>query len=80
MSQESKAGYYQDESGNWLKDRRQHADRRQSHNTFPHHDRRLMRRRKTDREILERETRLQIAEALEEFEVEHPRRNVPSAE
>jgi hypothetical protein len=80
VSQDSRPGYYQDEFGNWLKDRRQHGDRRGTQNTFPHHDRRLMRRRKTDHEILERETRLQIEEALEELDAERPRHSAPSAE
>ncbi|GMU94290.1 MAG: hypothetical protein AMXMBFR4_33480 [Candidatus Hydrogenedentota bacterium] len=68
---EQRPGFYQDEFGNWLKDRRRNVDRRGGSQIFPHHDRRLQKRRKTDRDIIERDAKLQIEEALEEFAAHH---------
>ena len=73
-------GYYQDEFGNWLKDRRQ-TDRRllrgSSDGAWPHHDRRLERRRKTDLEFIERDAEEQIKDALDEFASHHDEHGHP---
>ena len=73
MSDESRPGYYKDQFGVWQKDRRRNTDRRggHGHQSLSHHDRRTMKRRKSDHDILERETKLQIEEAMEEFAAEH---------
>jgi hypothetical protein len=69
VDEEIKPGYYKDENGVWRKDRRKTPDRRkkQTHN-FGHHDRRTFYRRKADREILAREARAEIDDALEALE------------
>lgn len=72
MSDENRPGYYRDKSGKWQKDRRKAPERRKGGGTvFTHHDRRTLKRRKTDHVILERETKLQIEEALEDFAHDH---------
>lgn len=72
MSEEHRPGYYKDKSGKWQKDRRKSPERRKGGGTvFTHHDRRTLKRRKTDHDILERETKLQIEEAMEEFSAGH---------
>ena len=72
MSEEYRPGYYRDRSGKWQKDRRKSPDRRAGGGTvFTHHDRRTLKRRKTDHEILERETKRQIEEAMEDFAADH---------
>jgi hypothetical protein len=63
-------GYYKDHNGVWQKDRRAQV-RRRGTAAVGHHDRRTMRRRKSDLEYLERETKLQIEEAMEELAAEH---------
>ena len=69
---EERPGYYQDEFGNWLKDRRKSPDRRGGpEGGWPHHDRRLQMRRKTDLEFLERDAQEQIADALQDFASHH---------
>lgn len=74
MSDEHRPGYYKDKSGKWQKDRRKAPERRQGGGSvFTHHDRRTLKRRKADQEALERETKSQIQEALEEFASEHER-------
>lgn len=72
VSDEHRPGYYKDKQGNWQKDRRKSSDRRAGGGSvFTHHDRRTWKRRKTDHDILERETKMQIKEALEDFVAEH---------
>ena len=71
MQEETRPGYYRDESGNWLKDRREAPDRRTYSTKFKHHDRRLAGRRKADHEYQEKDARMQIDEALEDFAAEH---------
>ncbi len=72
MSDEHRPGFYKDKHGKWQKDRRKSPDRRKGGGTvFTHHDRRTLKRRKTDHDILERETKMQIHEALEDFAAEH---------
>lgn len=69
--EEIRPGYYKDQYGVWQKDRRKQVDRRGTAAAFKHHDRRTFYRRKTDQEILERDAKLQIEEALEDFAAEH---------
>ena len=69
--QELQPGFYKGSDGEWKPDRRAADDRRGRAGTYPHHDRRLHYRRKTDREIMEREARMQIEEALEDFAAGH---------
>ena len=71
MDEEIRPGYYKDKDGNWQRDRRKAPDRRKRRFPMPQNDRRSFYRRKTDREILERDAQDQIEEALEEFEAEH---------
>jgi hypothetical protein len=81
VSDEHRAGYYRDKSGKWLKDRRKSTDRRAGGGTvFTHHDRRTLKRRKSDHDILERETKLQIEEALEDLTADHGSSNEGSPE
>ena len=67
-------GFYKDKYGQWQKDRRLGRDRR-GHaigRTFPlQHERRKMFRRKADREILEKDHRAMIREALDDFAEDH---------
>ncbi|MCP4643205.1 MAG: hypothetical protein GY851_22345 [bacterium] len=74
MEEELRPGYYKDKDGNWQQDRRKESDRRARGSDFPHHDRRNLYRRITDRTIAEREARQEIEEALAEFSAEHEHR------
>lgn len=74
MVDETRPGYYLDANGEWQKDRRVTPDRRRNSLTFPHHDRRLMGRRKADRDFVEKDHREMIVDALEEFAAEHQRK------
>jgi hypothetical protein len=68
VSDEHRPGYYKDRDGNWQRDRRKTTERRAGGGSaFTHHDRRTLKRRKADLEFLERETKMQIEDALEEF-------------
>ncbi len=78
MDEEIRPGYYKDKDGVWQKDRRRQPDRRRRDVPFSHHDRRIMYRRKTDQAIMEREAKMQIEEALQDFAEEHGKRNVGS--
>lgn len=71
MDNEIRPGYYMDANGEWQKDRRVTPDRRRLFQVFPHHDRRLLGRRKADHEFIERDHREMIVDALEEFAAEH---------
>lgn len=65
-------GYYKDKYGRWQRDRRAGSDRRAIGKPFPlEHERRKLFRRKQDREILEKDHREQIKDALEDFAEEH---------
>jgi hypothetical protein len=65
-------GYYQDKFGNMQPDRRAGADRRASSGALKaKHERRKMYRRKVDRELLKRDHKMMIEEALEDFAAEH---------
>ena len=70
---EHRPGYYQDANGEWHKDRRQSNERRlpRGDANWPHHDRRLQLRRKTDLEFVERDAREQIQDALDDFASHH---------
>jgi hypothetical protein len=69
---EFREGYYQDKYGRWQKDRRSGNDRRRGSASFPlEHERRKMFRRKQDRELLEKDHRAMIEDALEDFAEEH---------
>ena len=64
--------YYRDEYGRWEKERRSGKDRRATQDASPmDRERRTMFRRKADREILEKDHREMIAEALDDFAEEH---------
>lgn len=73
MEQESRPGYYKDIYGNWQKERRKMPDRRRLDGGPSHHERRVFFRRKADRELLEKNHRQMIQEALEDFAEEHHR-------
>ncbi len=67
-------GFYKDKYGRWQNDRRQARDRREGMigKAFSlEHERRKMYRRRTDREILEKDHQARIREALDDFAEEH---------
>jgi len=72
MIEELKEGHYKDKYGRWQKDRRCGDDRRdQSAALAQDHERRKMFRRKVDRELIEKDHRGMIEDALEDFAQEH---------
>ncbi len=72
MKDEIRPGYYKDKYGNWKPDRRIDNDRRHARGQFPlDHERRKMFRRKADRELLNKDHKAMIEEALEDFAEEH---------
>lgn len=69
--EEVREGYYQDKYGQWQVDRRSSPDRR-GHKKHPFdHDRRQFFRRKADRELLVRDHKAMIEDALDDFAEEH---------
>lgn len=70
VSDEKRAGHYEDKYGNWVKDRRRESDRRKDTGAFAHEERRNTGRRKTDA-LLERDHREMIEDALKDFAAEH---------
>ena len=70
MSTEHRPGFYQDEDGNWQKDRRSGADRRGGKESAERELRKSF-RRKAGRELYERDHKLMIKEALDDFAEEH---------
>jgi hypothetical protein len=71
---EHRPGFYQDANGEWHRDRRESQERRLprvGEGNWPHHDRRLELRRKTDTEFVERDAREQIRDALDDFAAHH---------
>ncbi|HOE65555.1 MAG TPA: hypothetical protein PLO62_03430 [Candidatus Hydrogenedentes bacterium] len=72
MQDEIRPGYYKDANGEWQKDRRKVIDRRlKTVATHEHHERRVLFRRKADRELFECDHRKMIEDALEEFAADH---------
>jgi len=70
--EEFREGLYKDKYGRWQRDRRAGGDRRAIGKRFPlQHERRKMFRRKADREILKKDHRTMIEEALDDFASEH---------
>ena len=67
METEIRPGYYQDGNGIWHKDRRKKNTRREQKGFFGFPDRRTFYRRKTDREIMEREAQEAITDALSDL-------------
>lgn len=67
VSNESRPGFFKDESGQWQKDRRKAVDRRGSRQQTIDDERRQKYRRKTDQGFIEREHREMMKEALDEF-------------
>lgn len=77
---EHRPGHYQDANGTWLKDRRRSSERRiaaSGDGAWPHHDRRLQLRRKTDKEFADRDAREQIQDALDDFAAHHDAQGHP---
>jgi len=72
-NEDFREGYYKDKYGRWQQDRRSGRDRRNLIGTpfSLDHERRKMFRRKVDRELLDKDHRTQIEEALEDFADEH---------
>ena len=72
MSAEVRPGYYMDKEGTWQVDRRSGIDRR---NLRPasalDRERRKIFRRQADRELYERDHKIMVEEALEEFAEQH---------
>jgi len=69
---EIREGFYKDKYGRWQKDRRTGKDRRRIGEAYPlEHERRRMFRRKVDREVLEKDHRAMIEDALDDFADEH---------
>lgn len=72
MKEEIREGYYKDKFGEWQVDRRAGKDRRYGKKQGPlDHERRKMFRRKADRELLNRDHKEMINDALQEFAEEH---------
>ena len=67
---EVREGFFQDKYGQWHPDRRAMRDRRGHKHSYDH-DRRTFFRRKADREILVKDHRSMIEDALGEFAEEH---------
>ena len=74
MSQNERPGFYRDTDGNWQADRRNGKDRR-NYQTDSERYRELRKfvRRKADREVYEKDHKIMIQEALDDFAEEHPR-------
>lgn len=80
---EHRPGYYQDANGDWHRDRRKRGERRTPRSEdghWPHHDRRLQLRRKTDLIISDRDAREQILDALDDFAAHHDAQGHPIEE
>ena len=72
MKEEFREGHYKDKYGNWRPDRRGGKDRRGNDQADKHdHERRKMYRRKADRELLNKDHRAMIEEALDDFAQDH---------
>ena len=72
MMEEIREGHYKDKYGRWQKDRRCSLDRRDQNGALTQeHERRKMFRRKADREILDKDHRDMIEDALTDFAQEH---------
>ena len=72
MAKEIREGYYKDRYGNWQGDRRGAQDRRGHSSQYPlDHEHRKMYRRKADRELLTKDHKVMIEEALEDFAEDH---------
>ena len=72
MSEEVRPGYYMDKEGNWQVDRRSGIDRRDLKPASPvDRERRKIFRRQADRELYERDHKIMLEEALEEFAEHH---------
>jgi hypothetical protein len=73
VSENFRPGFYRDEEGNWRKDRRKGGERRRTDAQASHPERRNFRRRKADRDFIEREHHEMIEEAIEELaDTGHP--------
>jgi hypothetical protein len=73
-NEQIREGFYKDKYGRWQKDRRQGRDRREHAIGATYsleHERRRMFRRKVDRQLLEKDHRFMIREALDDFAEEH---------
>lgn len=68
---EFREGYYKDKYGEWQADRRSSKDRRSGKSHLLDHERRKHFRRKVDRELLNKDHRAMIEDALEDFAAEH---------
>jgi len=70
LKQEIREGFYQDKSGNWHPDRRTGVDRRDMRPAKGDHERRVVFRRKADREIYEQDHQ-EVEAALDDFAQQH---------
>ncbi len=70
MKQETREGFYQDKAGNWHTDRRSGSDRRDFRPSKGDHERRVVYRRKADRE-LDRLDHREVEAALDDFAEHH---------
>ncbi len=72
ITEEFREGYFKDKYGRWQQDRRNGVDRRLAQKAVElAHERRRNYRRKADRELLEKDHRMMINDALDEFAGEH---------
>lgn len=72
MSEEIRPGYYKDKEGKWQVDRRSGIDRRSlKPESAVDRERRKIFRRQADRELYERDHKIMVEEALEEFAEKH---------
>ena len=72
ITEEFREGHYKDKYGRWQQDRRSGVDRRLAQMAAElAHEQRRNYRRKADRELLEKDHRTMISDALDEFAGEH---------
>ncbi len=71
MDNEIRDGLFKDKYGRWQPDRRSGQDRRALQPHGHDHERRKFFRRKADREILNKDHKTMIEDALEEFAEDH---------
>lgn len=72
MSKSDRPGFYRDESGSWQPDRRSGVDRRaRQTDSAQYREQRKFARRKADRELYEKDHKIMIQEALDDFAEEH---------
>ena len=72
MSKGERPGFYRSEDGSWQPDRRSGRDRRDfQKDSTQYREQRKFARRKADRELYEKDHKVMIQEALDDFAEDH---------